>query len=466
MSSVRRRVSLILVTGVWLAGCATGPGMVEAPVVGVESVTHDELVELPPPAQKIAVAVYAFEDETGQFEFSDTVQTLSRAVTQGATSILIEALLEAGNGAWFTVVEREGIDNLLRERQIIRETRAIYEGGGDLSRNYLPPLLFAGMMLEGGIVGYDHNTLTGGLGARLLGIGGNTEFRQDTVTIYLRAISTQSGEVLESVNVSKTIFSVALAANVFRFIASDEILEIDAGVTTNEPEHVAVKQAIEKAVIALVLNGARRERWAFADPAAAAALLAGAQGHAGTQQAEATVETKSPVGAGAERSNATVPRRAAVAPPAAPAGTVRLAEAPAAPPTRPAPEHPRMTGRAAQKSAATLSIDEAMAQQALGMLIAEAGGARPSAAFSPAQQRRGAPPSRRAKDHPLATRAERTSPAAGRSGDHGRGEDGGPESGRKRRPGSDDVVTPSQALLAGLEAGELPADPEPRMEEP
>ncbi|HLT03046.1 MAG TPA: CsgG/HfaB family protein, partial [Geminicoccaceae bacterium] len=276
-------------TGLLLAGCASGPPVVQEPIVGIESATRDELRELPPPAQKIAVAVYAFEDETGQFEFSDTVQTLSRAVTQGATSILIEALLEAGNGSWFTVVEREGIDNLLRERQIIRETRALYQGGGDLSRNYLPPLLFAGMLLEGGIIGYDTNTLTGGLGARLLGIGGSTKFRQDTVTVYLRAISTQSGEVLESVNVSKTIFSVGLSGDVFRFVSSDEILEIDAGVTTNEPEHFAVKQAIEKAVYALILAGARRERWAFADPAAGAVLLAEAFGEAPPRQTQASV---------------------------------------------------------------------------------------------------------------------------------------------------------------------------------
>ena len=270
--SLSRNILLPVVMSAWLAGCATSP-TIQEPVVGVDNATRDELLALPAPKSKIAVAVYAFEDETGQFEYSDTVQTLSRAVTQGATSILIEALLKTGNGSWFTVVEREGLDNLLRERQIIRETRAIYEGGGDLSRNYLPPLLFAGMMLEGGIIGFDTNTQTGGLGARLLGIGGSSEFRQDTVTVYLRAISTQSGEILESINVSKTIFSVALRADVFRFVSSDEILELEGGITSNEPEHVAVKQAIEKAVIALILSGVRNERWGFADPNAAAVLL-------------------------------------------------------------------------------------------------------------------------------------------------------------------------------------------------
>jgi curli production assembly/transport component CsgG len=259
------------------------------------------------------------------------------------------------------VVEREGIDNLLRERQIIRETRAIYEGAGDLSRSYLPPLLFAGMLLEGGIVGYDSNTLTGGLGARLLGIGGNTEFRQDTVTIYLRAISTQSGEVLESVNVSKTVFSVALSANVFRFIESDEILEIDAGITTNEPEHIAIKMAVDKAVVALVLNGARRERWAFADPAAAVALLGTAPPAETTAEADPSESTPAPTG-GAAPASATSRAPAAAAP-------IRVAAR--------APEQARPQARGGSA--------EAEAGQALASLIAaEAAAQPPPAAATPA----------------------------------------------------------------------------------
>jgi curli production assembly/transport component CsgG len=363
---------VFLATGVWLAGCATGPNFQE-PVVGTDTATHDELLELPPPRQKVAVAVYAFEDETGQFEFSDTVQTLSRAVTQGATSVLIEALLKAGNGSWFTVVEREGLDNLLRERQIIRETRALYEGNGDLSRNYLPPLLFAGMLLEGGIIGYDTNTMTGGLGAALLGIGGSTKFRQDTVTVYLRAISTQSGEVLESVNVSKTIFSLGLNANVFRFISSDEILEVDAGISTNEPEQIAVTQTIEKAVIALVLQGAERGRWGFSHPDTAAALL------------DLPVPTE-------EANDA--PASPAVA--VRPAGFARTRGAAGA--RTPAPlgaaPGPSRRGASAPTKASALAIDHA-AGQAHKILIAEPGHAtgsvnqRPGGARSVASRRPG-----------------------------------------------------------------------------
>src|SRR3546814_10981578 len=116
----------------------------------------------------------------------------SRAVTQGATSILVKALQEAGNHGWFTVIERERLDNLLRERAVIREMRAAYLGEKTLNRQALPPLLFAGILLEGGIIGYDRNTQSGGLGARFLGLGGSTQYREDTVTVSLRALTAQT----------------------------------------------------------------------------------------------------------------------------------------------------------------------------------------------------------------------------------------------------------------------------------
>ncbi len=245
------------------AGCVQPTPLSEPPTVSEMTRTHGELTSLPPPQQSAVVAVYGFTDQTGQYKFSESVQTLSRAVTQGSTSILIKALQDAGNGSWFSVVERERLDNLLKERQIIREMRAIYEGNNDLNRIYLPPLKFAGVILEGGIISYDTNTLTGGLGARLMGIGGNVEYRQDSVTIYLRAVSTQSGAVLKSVIASKSIYSAAIAFNVFKFISADDILEIEAGVTSNEPVFVALKEAIERAVVAMVLEGSINGMWRF-----------------------------------------------------------------------------------------------------------------------------------------------------------------------------------------------------------
>lgn len=236
--------------------------------------TQNLLNQLPSPQRPVAIAVYGFTDQTGQFKPSETGQTLSRAVTQGASSMLVKALQDAGSRNWFTVVERERLDNLLRERQIIGEMRKRYLGEQEVDPAALPALLFAGVLLEGGIVGYDTNTVTGGAGAAFLGIGARTEYRQDNVTVYLRAVSVRTGEVLANVTASKTIASQALGASAFKFVAFRELLEAEAGITSNEPDQVALQQAIEKAVYGLVLEGVELDLWRFEDMAAAQPLIA------------------------------------------------------------------------------------------------------------------------------------------------------------------------------------------------
>lgn len=247
------------------------------PSLAQSTPSQRELFTVPVPAQPIAIAVYDFTDQTGQLKPSDNIQSLSRAVTQGGASMLVQSLRDAGNGRWFTVVERERLDNLLKERQIIREMRNRYLGEKETPAEILPSLLFAGIVLEGGIIGYDTNLKTGGIGARFLAIGASTQYRQNSVTIYLRAVSVKTGEVLASVVTNKTIVSVSLNASTFKFVTFDELLEAEAGVSVNEPTQIAVRSAIEKAVYALIMEGAQdgpRRLWSFSDGAAGSVALA------------------------------------------------------------------------------------------------------------------------------------------------------------------------------------------------
>jgi curli production assembly/transport component CsgG len=275
-------LSLTALAPLALAGCMSAPhdGRSSLPTTTSlayfpkKTQTQNLLQQLPAPQRPVAIAVYGFTDQTGQFKPSAQGQTLSRAVTQGAGSMLVKALQDAGNRGWFTVVERERLDNLLKERQIIGEMRKRYLGEQEIDPNALPALLFAGVLLEGGIVGYDTNTVTGGAGAAFLGIGARTEYRQDTVTVYLRAVSVRTGEVLANVTASKTIASQALGASAFKFVAFRELLEAEAGITSNEPDQVALQQAIEKAVYGLVLEGVELDLWRFDDMSAAQPLLA------------------------------------------------------------------------------------------------------------------------------------------------------------------------------------------------
>lgn len=219
------------------------------------------------------VAVYSFRDQTGQNKPNEAFPEYSRALTQGGTTILINALKEAGGGSWFIVLERENLDTLLQERQLIRSNRQQFLGQDGKPMPPLRGLYNASLIIGGGIVGYDSNVATGGIGARYLGIGAHTEYRRDQVTVYLRLTGVATGEVLASIVAAKTIYSVAIAADIFRFFSIDKLLETEAGVTRNEPREFAVRQAVEKAVHALVLEGAMQGYWEFADAEAGKALL-------------------------------------------------------------------------------------------------------------------------------------------------------------------------------------------------
>jgi curli production assembly/transport component CsgG len=255
-----------------LSACAYTPQpavMSKLPIYPLKTQSRSMLNDLPAPEHPIAVAVYGFSDQTGQFKNITAGQTLSRAISQGGSSMLVRSLQEAGERSWFTIVEREQLKDLLNERQIIRDMRNQYLGEKNVNPQALPALLFAGVLLEGGVVGYDTNTVTGGVGATLLGIGGDAKYQQDTVTVYLRAVSVKTGEVLTSVTASKTITSYAVDANVFRYIGSTSLLETENGFTTNEPALLALQQAIDKATYGLIMEGVDLKLWNFADPTAA-----------------------------------------------------------------------------------------------------------------------------------------------------------------------------------------------------
>ena len=251
---------IVLITSLFIITSCAGslrPYQTEPVEPGWESKVNDSLEKLPEPKQKIVAAVYRFRDQTGQYKPSQQSISYSTAVTQGATSILIKAMENSG---WFTPIEREGISNLLNERRIIQNTRKQNNDNTQLS-----PLLFAGVVLEGGIIGYDSNVVTGGAGVRYLGMSASGQYRKDQVTIYLRAVSTQTGRVLKTVHTTKSILSQKLDGGVFRYVDTNELLESEIGVTFNEPPVMAVTEAIDAAVKQLVVSGVDDDLWQPAD---------------------------------------------------------------------------------------------------------------------------------------------------------------------------------------------------------
>ncbi|MCS4309057.1 MULTISPECIES: CsgG/HfaB family protein [Rheinheimera] len=244
--------AVFFLTAVLLSGCSLLPKPainISAASIDVPSTLMQELQQGNKPRLAIPVSVYTFRDQTGQYKPQANVSSFSTAVTQGATSILTQTLLDSG---WFAPLEREGLQNLLTERKIHGSNKKAAE---------LPPLKEARLLFEGGIISYETNLTTGGIGAEYFGVGASELYREDQVTIYLRAVDVHTGQVLLSVASNKKVFSQELRAGLFRYVSLNRLLEAEGGYSTNEPVQYCVKQAIETAVAELISQGQQRGFW-------------------------------------------------------------------------------------------------------------------------------------------------------------------------------------------------------------
>jgi curli production assembly/transport component CsgG len=252
-----RSLSLIVFAASLLAGCVTSrpastisPATLAPPTQSLRDLTH-----LPAPAGPISVAVYGLRDQTGQYKPSPD-SSFSTSVTQGAASLLITALRDS---RWFKPVERENLQDLLTERKIIRAL----EQPQDKAQVQLPALRPANMLIEGAIVAYESNVRTGGIGVRYLGVGPSELYRQDQVTVNLRAVDIRTGDIIQSITTTKTVFSIQVDFGIFRFVSLKHLLEVETGLSRNEPVQQCVREAIETALIHMIAQGVRDGSWSL-----------------------------------------------------------------------------------------------------------------------------------------------------------------------------------------------------------
>lgn len=221
----------------------------------------EELKQLPAAIRKPVIAIYpnSFRDHTGQRRSNGQFALFSTAITQAPEAFLIRALKHAANGEFFQVAERVGLDSLTKERQLIRSTRQTFE-----EETAVKPLLLAGLLLQGAVLSIDTNIRSGGMGARYLGIGSSKEYREDLITISLRLVSVSTGEVLIEVLVNKSIISVGLSQDLFRFISNGtKLVEIEGGAAENESTSIALQQAIEEGVLEIIKIGISKRYWQY-----------------------------------------------------------------------------------------------------------------------------------------------------------------------------------------------------------
>ena len=219
------------------------------------SPTHQALRSLPPPAGKVETAVYRFEDLTGQKKNPPNSSTFSSAVTQGAETILMKALLDSG---WFNPRERKGLQNVLTEREILQKSINERAAGNTQKLKTLTP---ANIIIEGGVIGFESNIRSGGVGAKYLGIGGSKRYQEDLVSVNLRAVNVVDGSILLSVNSFKSIYSEIKDRGIFAYVDYNKILELESGYAYNESVQLALTEAIETAVLQLIADGVAKLLW-------------------------------------------------------------------------------------------------------------------------------------------------------------------------------------------------------------
>ena len=269
------KLSIITLALLALAGCSTVRPLGKVEVSDqptVATIQAKEFDQVPAPAgAPISVAVYSFKDLTGQRKPSQTLSLFSTAVTQGAEAYLIKSLQEIGNRQWFTVVERANLDDLLKERQMIKQTREIYEGA---NAKPLPPMTMAGVIIEGGIIDYNSNVLTGGSGVAVFGIGPYTQYTQDQVVISLRLVSVQTGEILTTVTVQKNLLSTQDGITAMKFFNQNtDTFEFDSSQSFNEPGNYALRSAIEQGIVELIKKGEKQGLWRYKEVAQPAPVV-------------------------------------------------------------------------------------------------------------------------------------------------------------------------------------------------
>ena len=249
---------LACAAGALLTACATTPATVDGHVelTPPTEVTRD-LTHLPPPKGKIVAAVYSFRDQTGQYRAAPD-SSFSSQVTQGGASFLVKALADSG---WFIPVERDNLQDLLTERKILRALETPEDKSKPIPA--IGMLLPANVIAEGGVIAYDSNVRTGGVGVAYLGLRASQQYSVDQVTVNLRTVDIHTGQILNSVSTTKTVYSYEVSSGVFRYIGYQDLLQAEAGLTRNEPQQLCVKAAIEAAVAHLIVQGLQSGNWAL-----------------------------------------------------------------------------------------------------------------------------------------------------------------------------------------------------------
>lgn len=267
--------SRFLVIAVYLF---TLPGCVwEGLPSATPTVLTDEPISLPPPPRRpLTLGIYNCIDTTGQRRPTGQPQELSTAVPLDCTPYMIEAIRSLQPG-YVYLVERQHVDELLRERQlaVLALNSAAEAGqaarGGGLPRanvptppqHHLATLRVAELLLIGQVVAYDRATKQASGGLAINGVGGDATWVTDLITFSLRAVAVQTGQVIGQTMATKSVTSLRIAGHATRiFSSSASAVEFELGGSGNEAVGLALRAAVHSALGKLIEQGIHDGWWA------------------------------------------------------------------------------------------------------------------------------------------------------------------------------------------------------------
>lgn len=232
------------------SGSANTQEYMEAVLVAPETVLVSEpnittatqlLAALPEPAHKPAIAVYIIEDKTGQNKVEGGA--VSRVVSQGATEMLISALVRSRQ---FVVLDRVRFNDVIQEQNLQTSGRLLPGTGPEIGK-----MVGADYILSGAVTEYQVDMETGGLGLVIAGKGGSTEYARATTAIDLRLTDVATGEVVWAESLRGEIFGEKVGLQVFSFLGKN-IVEFETGEGMQEVVNLVLRTLLEEAVFKLV----------------------------------------------------------------------------------------------------------------------------------------------------------------------------------------------------------------------
>lgn len=199
------------------------------------------LLALPEPEHKIAIAVYMIEDKTGQNKVEGGA--VSRVVSQGATEMLISALMRSRQ---FIVLDRVRFSEVIQEQNLQTSGRLLPGSGPEIGK-----MVGADYILSGAVTEYQVDKETGGLGLVIAGKGGSLEYARATTAIDLRLTDVTTGEVVWAESLRGEIIGEQVGVQVFSFLGKN-IVEFETGKGMQEVVNLVLRTLLEEAVFKLV----------------------------------------------------------------------------------------------------------------------------------------------------------------------------------------------------------------------